>query len=105
MFLYMYIFICFINYTWVVAPRHTLFEDLIRSQLQSTDHRSTRFKLHIEIQNHSSKESSTSFFMQMKKVKVVRNKILEKLLLPYIMELFETNGISHFSPFYDDFVP
>ena len=36
------------------------------------------------------------------KTKVVIKKI-ENFLLPTIIELFETNRMSHFPPFYDDF--
>ena len=37
------------------------------------------------------------------KLKVVRNQKYKIFLLPNMIELFETNRISHFSPFYDDF--
>ena len=36
-------------------------------------------------------------------LKVVRNKKSKIFLLPNMMELFETNRLSHFPPFYDDF--
>ena len=39
------------------------------------------------------------------RVKVVRNKKWKILLLLDMMELFETNRMSHFLPFYDDFFP
>ena len=35
--------------------------------------------------------------------KVVRNKKMDKFLLPNMIELFETNRMSHLPPFYDDF--
>ena len=37
--------------------------------------------------------------------KVVRNKKLKIFLLPNMIELFETNRMSHFPPSYDDFFP
>ena len=36
-------------------------------------------------------------------LKVVRNKKIESFLLPNMIEYFETNRMSHSSPFYDDF--
>ena len=36
-------------------------------------------------------------------IKVVRNKKWKTFLLPNMIELFETNRMRHFPPFYDDF--
>ena len=38
-------------------------------------------------------------------LKAVKNKQLKIFLLPKMLEFFETNRMSHFLPFYDDFFP
>ena len=46
---------------------------------------------------------SKMFATKLRDIKVVRSKKSKIFILPNMIELFETNQMSHFPPFYDDF--
>ena len=85
---------------------------LIRGSLRILAH-SLRIRTVVKFYNHTlplryrcitmGVSSSTGAPLMKTILKVVRNKKWTNVLLPTMIELFETNRMSHFPPFYDDF--